>query len=118
MITMTLQDTRLDILARGIFINEGKIPDDDVSVTLLKYDTDGLKVQADFTVDLTIYGNEEAYVNILKNKASAIESYIVNRHAQDINRCEHKPVLIGNRKACTMCMGNFGDRIVIDINKN
>jgi hypothetical protein len=115
---MTLQETKIDILSRGIFINEGRIPKGNITVSMVKFDTDGLRLEADFELDVATFINDTVVSSILKEKAAIIENFASKRHAQDINSCEHQPVLIGNRKACANCMGNFGDRIILDINKN
>jgi hypothetical protein len=115
---MTIQDMRIDIMSRGIFINEGKLPDGGITVNLVKFDTDGLRLEANFRVSEESYIDDTIYSTLLRKKTTLIDKWILERHDQDINSCPHEPVMIGNRKACSLCMGNFGDRIVLDINKN
>ena len=118
---MTVQEIKLDLLRRGMIITEfigSDTPQGTVSINVTKFDTDGLRVSADSPVYATDYYSDEKYSELIKERGLHIENYITNRHAKNINTCQHNEVMIGSRVACSFCMGTFGNKIMLDIRGN
>jgi hypothetical protein len=120
-INMTIQETKKDMLLRGMVITEfisNDTPNGTIGITVVKFDTDGLRVSADAPVEVENYIDVDKYSEIIKSRASHIENYITNRHSRNINACQHETVMIGSKVCCSLCMGKFGDKIVLDIRGN
>ncbi len=121
---MTLQDVKLELLRRSIVIVEGYVTIKDASVeeqvalTMIKYDTDGLKVEATAGCPVHIYVNEALYASELNRRAHAIESYMKDRHNQNPNNCRHEVIMIDNKKSCRRCMAKFGETIMLSLGNN
>lgn len=114
---MTVNQVKIDILRRGYNIAEREL-NGNVELICTKVDTDGLFFDSRGVYTYGLYDSDEDYISVLKEMVNNMDIKINGRHYQNINSCQHQPIMIGSKKACTQCMGKFGDRIVIDINDN
>lgn len=114
---MTVNQVKIDILRRGYSIGEAEL-NGNIQIVVVKTDTDNLVFNSRGVYTYGIYDSDEDYIDVLKETINDIDKKINKRHYQNINNCQHEPVMIGTKKACANCMGKFGDRMMIDINNN
>lgn len=118
---MTVIELRFDIMRQGYFMHED-INGTVIRIEIGKLDTDGLRFTNQLLCDANEILNgtqgEEKYMDIMRELTRIVNEAITNRHAQNINNCEHNEIMIGTKKSCTKCMGKFGERMSLDMNWN
>lgn len=118
---MTIQEVKLDIINRHFFIAERSMNSNGlyyVELVISKLDTDSLSYVFTQPVTEQNYIWEEVYINTIKNIAYDIDVIMINRHAQNINTCQHDLVMVGCNKVCKRCMGKFGQTIPVNLTFN
>jgi len=116
---MMLQETKIELMKEGMTIHEGYTPDGKLAITILKFDFDGLRVEATNTLEEDVFLSEEDYNDTIKHYALLINEHISMRAVRDVNTCQHQFCLIGKeqRKVCTQCRINTGEKMVF-LNNN
>ena len=107
---MTLTEYKLDCYQRGIIITEKRaisqiMGNMTVIISMVeKHDTDGLRVEVVNELAEHCYGTDIHYT-MLHSQVTAIERLMFERHAQDVNSCEHQKVTMKlGKTACVRCM--------------
>lgn len=121
---MTVNEIKLDLYQQGFILQEGQpkrlVGTTTHEILLMKWDTDGLRLDARIDVSEDAWKKESTqdYIQQLRVMARNVNEFQMNRHAQNIGDCIHDEVLIGSLRACTKCMAKFGERILQNLNFN
>lgn len=118
---MTVNETRLDLYGQGFILMEHlNQTQDKIVIIVAKIDTDNLRFEfrLESLKELFNPENDSEYCTLLTNIVKNVSTTITSRHAQNINTCKHKEVMIGQTKSCSYCMGKFGTKMNIDLNNN
>lgn len=113
---MTIFDLKIEMMKKGYTLIERDV-NGNIEMIVTKFDKDGLVFEARQYFTYGVYEDYNYYEN-LKNLVDNTDKVIKERHKQNINSCNHFPIMIGDKKGCTKCMINFGNRIMLDINLN
>lgn len=100
-----IQEAKIELMKDGITIHEGYTPDGKVALTILKFDFDGLRIEATNTLDEGVFLDLDLYEQTIRQYAILVNEHISMRAVKDINTCKHEFCLIGKeqRKVCTQC---------------